>query len=155
MAVGWIFPVEAWALEQLCERPYRPPEVAQVASERSRRLVIALSVAVGVADFLQSQEKQPVLSTGALSCLQQLEASLSELFEGLFVQIVLEPQIHHMVDLSVRGENTCSAVDFQKLVALRDGDHGIHARGEQGILNLSDVHGVTLPAARRSSQATS
>ena len=96
-----------------------------------------------------------MLSTGAFPCLQHLEASPSELAEGLFAQIVMEAQVHHMVDFSIRGENAGAAVDFQELVALCDGNHSIHAGGEQGVFDCSDIHGVVLPAARRSSQATS
>ena len=108
-----------------------------------------------MADLLERQQQQPVFASRAFPCLQQLKTTLPELPERLFAQIVAEAEVHHMIDFSVGGENTCSAMDFKELVALRDGDHGIHAGGQQSILDLNDVHDAVLPAARRSSQATS
>ena len=117
---------------------------------------------MGKADLFERQQQQPMLSLGALTGFNELETALLQFLAGLVGEVVVEAQVQHVVDFSVGGEDPCSAVVFQKLITLGDGDHGIHARRQQGLLDccgiqLSGVegHGAALAAARRSSQARS
>ena len=117
------------------------------------------------ADFFEGEQEQSMLSLGALAGFHELETTLPKFLAGLEGEVVVEAQLQHVVDFSVCGENPGAAVVFQKLIALGDGDHGIHAGRQQSLFDVGGIqliqlravegHGATLVAARRSSQARS